>query len=43
MKNKEKSYDAVAKVFDLLRGGDMRRWGHDQRNLFKNLKMQVQR
>jgi ubiquinone/menaquinone biosynthesis C-methylase UbiE len=41
MKNKEKSYDGVAKVFDLLRGGDMRRWGTDQRNLFKNLKGRI--
>ena len=38
MNTKKKSYDGVARVFDLLRGGDMRRWGPDQRTLFKNLK-----
>jgi len=37
----KQSYDGVARVFDLLRGGDMRRWGPDQRTLFKNLKGKV--
>ncbi len=37
----EKSYDGVAKYFDLFRGGDMRRWGPSQRTLFKNLKGKV--
>jgi ubiquinone/menaquinone biosynthesis C-methylase UbiE len=37
----EKSYDGVAKYFDLFRAGDMRRWGPSQRTLFKNLKGKV--
>jgi ubiquinone/menaquinone biosynthesis C-methylase UbiE len=41
MKNKDKSYDGVAKTFDILRGGDMRRWRDDQRSLFKNLKGKI--
>ncbi|MCS5620604.1 MAG: class I SAM-dependent methyltransferase [Nitrospinaceae bacterium] len=41
MNTKKKSYDGVARVFDLLRGGDMRRWGPDQRTLFKNLKGRI--
>jgi ubiquinone/menaquinone biosynthesis C-methylase UbiE len=41
MKNKDKSYDGVAKTFDILRGGDMRRWREDQRSLFKNLKGKI--
>ena len=38
MKINNKSYDGVAKFFDFFRAGDMRRWGPDQRALFKNLK-----
>ena len=37
----KQSYDGVAKVFDYFRGGDMRRWGPSQRNLFKHLKGRV--
>jgi ubiquinone/menaquinone biosynthesis C-methylase UbiE len=41
MKSNNKSYDGVAKVFDLLRGGDMRRWGPAQQSLFENLKGKI--
>ena len=41
MKKNNKSYDGVAKFFDFFRAGDMRRWGPDQRALFKNLKGRV--
>ena len=41
MKTNNKSYDGVAKFFDFFRAGDMRRWGPDQRALFKNLKGRV--
>lgn len=41
MNTKKKSYDGVAQVFDLLRGGDMRRWGPSQQTLFKNLKGKI--
>lgn len=37
MKSKKQSYDRVAKVFDFLRGGDMRRWNPHQKALFENL------
>jgi ubiquinone/menaquinone biosynthesis C-methylase UbiE len=37
----KKNYDGVAKVFDVMRGGDMRRWGNDQRTLFKNLQGKI--
>ncbi|MBT3923105.1 MAG: class I SAM-dependent methyltransferase [Nitrospina sp.] len=36
-----KSYDGVARVFDLLRAGDMRRWEPAQQTLFKNLKGRI--
>jgi ubiquinone/menaquinone biosynthesis C-methylase UbiE len=41
MKSNKKSFDGVAKVFDLMRGGDMRRWGDDQRSLFKSLQGKI--
>jgi ubiquinone/menaquinone biosynthesis C-methylase UbiE len=41
MSNQKKSYDGVARFFDCFRAGDMRRWGPDQRALFKNLKGRV--
>ncbi len=41
MKTNNKPYDGVAKFFDFFRAGDMRRWGPDQRALFKNLKGRV--
>ena len=37
MKSKKQSYDRVAKFFDFLRAGDMRRWKSHQKSLFKNL------
>jgi len=37
MTSKKQSYDRVAKLFDFLRGGDMRRWNEPQKSLFKNL------
>lgn len=37
MKSKKQSYDRVAKFFDFLRGGDMRRWNSHQKSLFENL------
>ena len=41
MKSKKQSYDRVAKVFDFLRKGDMRRWNKYQKSLFKNLSGEV--
>jgi ubiquinone/menaquinone biosynthesis C-methylase UbiE len=41
MKTNKKSYDDAAKFFDCFRAGDMRRWGPDQRALFKNLKGKI--
>ena len=41
MSSQKKSYDGVARFFDCFRAGDMRRWGPDQRALFKNLKGRV--
>jgi len=41
MKSKKQSYDRVAKFFDFLRQGDMRRWNTDQKSLFKNLSGEV--
>ena len=37
MKPKKQSYDGIAKVFDFLRAGDMRRWNSHQKLLFENL------
>jgi len=37
MKSKKQSYDRVARFFDFLRGGDMRRWNSHQKSLFENL------
>ena len=37
MKSKKQSYDRVAKFFDFLRQGDMRRWNTHQKSLFENL------
>ncbi len=37
MKSKKQSYDRVAKVFDFLRAGDMRRWEIHQKSLFEHL------
>tara|TARA_A100001037_G_C15102197_1_gene614559 strand:+ start:1083 stop:1685 length:603 start_codon:yes stop_codon:yes gene_type:complete len=33
----KQSYDRIAKVFDFLRAGDMRRWNTHQKLLFENL------
>jgi len=41
MKSKKQSYDRVARIFDFLRKGDMRRWNTDQKSLFKNLSGKV--
>ena len=41
MKSKKQSYDRVAKFFDFLRQGDMRRWNADQKSLFENLSGEV--
>ena len=41
MKSKKQSYDRVAKFFDFLRKGDMRRWNGYQKSLFKNLSGEV--
>jgi ubiquinone/menaquinone biosynthesis C-methylase UbiE len=41
LNTEKKSYDGVARIFDLLRGGDMRRWGPYQRSLFQNLKGRI--
>ena len=37
MKPKKQSYDRIAKFFDFLRAGDMRRWNSHQKLLFENL------
>jgi ubiquinone/menaquinone biosynthesis C-methylase UbiE len=37
----DKNYDRVAKVFDFFRKGDMRRWGHVQKDHFKKLRGKV--
>jgi len=34
-------YDGVARVFDFFREGDMRRWGHAQKNHFKHMQGKV--
>jgi len=41
MKSKKQSYDRVARIFDFLRKGDMRRWNTDQKSLFENLSGKV--
>ena len=41
MKSKKQSYDQVAKFFDFLRKGDMRRWNTYQKSLFENLSGEV--
>ena len=41
MKSKKQSYDRVAKFFNFLRKGDMRRWNTYQKALFKNLSGEV--
>lgn len=41
MNSKKQSYDRVAKVFDFLRGGDMRRWNPHQKSLFEKLQGNV--
>jgi len=41
MKSKKQSYDRVAKFFDFLRKGDMRRWNIHQKSLFENLSGEV--
>ena len=41
MNSKKQSYDRVAKVFDFLRGGDMRRWSPHQKLLFEKLQGNV--
>tara|TARA_B100000686_G_scaffold208795_1_gene215703 strand:+ start:124 stop:726 length:603 start_codon:yes stop_codon:yes gene_type:complete len=41
MKSKKYSYDRVAKYFDFLRKGDMRRWNAYQKSLFENLSGEV--
>ena len=41
MKSKKQSYDRVAKFFDFLRKGDMRRWNAHQKSLFENLSGEV--
>ena len=35
MKSKKQSYDRVAKFFDFLRQGDMRRWNTHQKIAFR--------
>ena len=37
MNPSKQSYDRIAKVFDFLRAGDMRRWNMHQKLLFENL------
>ena len=37
MNPQKQSYDRIAKVFDFLRAGDMRRWNTHQKLLFENL------
>ena len=41
MKSKKQSYDRVARIFDFLRKGDMRRWNTHQKSLFENLSGKV--
>ena len=41
MKSKKQSYDRVAKFFDFLRKGDMRRWNAYQKTLFENLSGEI--
>jgi ubiquinone/menaquinone biosynthesis C-methylase UbiE len=36
-----KNYDRVAKSFDFFRKGDMRRWGHAQKNHFSQMKGKI--
>ena len=40
MKSKKQSYDRVAKFFDFLRQGDMRRWNADQKSLFEKTRFE---
>ena len=37
----QKGYDRVAKIFDFLRGGDMKRWVEVQPRLFQNMQGKV--